>query len=242
MSITKNDENYFLGFADAIKRFSYAASFGDLCIDEEYRERYTLLLNNIDEISVREEDGAEIVRELCGRDANVNIDPVLLFDKNNWVKIADEIDDTDYILVYKINRTACYEVAKELSRRTRLKVKVIAPDRNCPSNFVKYKAASPGEFVGLFVNAKVIVTDSYHGLLFSIVNEKQFFVCFESREDNANIRLNNVLRKFDLESQIIQDIHHIERGTKIDYVHVNKLIEEERKKSEMYLSQIIDKI
>ena len=118
MSITKNDENYFLGFAGAIKRFSYAASFGDLCIDKEYKERYTLLLNNIDEISVREDDGAEIVRSLCGREANVNIDPVLLIDKNNWIKIADEIDDTDYILVYKINRTDCYEVAKELSNKT----------------------------------------------------------------------------------------------------------------------------
>src|SRR5690625_3222498 len=93
----------FLTFAPKHKRISYAASFVISEIPEEYKRIYTNYLSEMNHISVREDAGADIVRSLTGREAEVVLDPTLLLSKEEWMEIAETDPDkpkNGYILTY----------------------------------------------------------------------------------------------------------------------------------------------
>lgn len=240
LDISGNDKNYFLGFAKGIRRYSYAASFGDLEITENKSNDYRSLLENIEEISVREADGASIVHKLCNKKTIVNVDPVFLISEKDWLKIASDVNDTGYILVYKINASKCYDVAEKLSIQTRKKVKVILPDRSCPHNFEKYRTISPEEFVGFFKNADIVITDSFHGTLFSLIFEKIFYICPDEITNSNNSRLMNIIEKLNIHQQIIENIGQVDTNTLPNFTKIKMELSAERKKAEEYLEHIID--
>lgn len=100
------DKNYFLSFVkDPRKINSYAASFGISEIPQEYKSEYTRLLNRFNHLSVREESGRRIVRELTGKDCALHVDPVFLLDAAEWSKLAKDPGIDNYILIYRLNKS-----------------------------------------------------------------------------------------------------------------------------------------
>ena len=115
-----NSSIYFLTFAPGKKRIAYSPSFGISHIPTEYSEAYKLWLSEMASLSVREEAGADIIRNLTGREAEVLIDPTLLLTKENWLLISKEP-------VYKPKR--CYLLTYFLGEQTlerKKKIKEIA--------------------------------------------------------------------------------------------------------------------
>lgn len=193
------DPVYFLKFASAEnkKKCSYAASFGfskiPIELEDEYRERLT----DWNAYSVREKSGVEILKNLIGIEVTQCCDPTLLLTRTDWDKIRQKnVIRKPYILIYRVNGDkALLEYAKRLSKKKGLPVislsstmrydKVIGfEERTYRIHHLGY--AAPDEWLGLFAEADYILTDSFHGTVFSIINHKKFAVQLETTWSRNN--------------------------------------------------------
>lgn len=242
--ITDSDEAYLLGFEeDGRKKNAYSASFGISDIPEEKVEAYQYLLNDYNQISVREKTGAEMVKKLIGRDVEVTLDPTLLLNKTDWLKLAVEYKrKDDYILFYGFGMpTSMKSFLSTLARKTGLQIVVISQALRNRVKGIYEKCVGPEEYLGLFKNARYVVTNSFHGIAFSINFNKDFFFEQLPASDliNVNSRIENIRNLFSLQNREITNGVNSNVDKPIDYSLVNKILEEERRKSMMFLNQIV---
>lgn len=153
----------FLTFAKPNKRIALAPSFGVAEIPESRKKIYTEWLQGIDFLSVREESGAKIIKELVGRKVPVLIDPTLMLKVEEWDQIANKpvgFDKKLYLLTYFLgNKTKTYEKEiKKLAYEKNLQI----VDLSEISKF-EYYTYGPAEFLWLVKNAEYICTDSFQG-------------------------------------------------------------------------------
>ncbi len=226
----------FIEFAPKNKRISYAASFGISVIPDKYIEDYKKRLTNINRISVREEAGAEIVRSLTGKEAIVLVDPTLLIDKNRWIAIStDHIEKPvkKYLLTYMLGdiKKSYKEYINKISKENNLEVVNLASYKD-----KKRYAICPREFIDYFNSAEIVITNSFHGVVFSILLEKAFIVLSRG---NLNSRIDTLLKKFKLEERKFDDIIKQSNPFKINYLHVSEILEKERNKSCSYLKNAL---
>lgn len=231
----------FLTFAPKEKRLTYAPSFGVSKIPLEYKENYKKWLSDIDNISVREEAGAKIIKELTGKEATVVIDPTMLLDKEKWLSIAKEDKNKpnkEYLLTYFLGDISkeCKKKIKALKRKYDLEVVNIANINN-----KKYYVSGPSEFIDYINSAKIFITDSFHGCVFSLLMETSFIVCDRnghSKSENMSSRIDTFVKKFDLESRKFENIKDYELFNN-DYEEAKLILEKEREKAWNYLKSII---
>lgn len=241
--ITGFDKNYFLDFVNGEKQcISYAASFGVDKIPDMYKDKYCKFLKNMDCISVREEKGKQIIEDLSNKtkDSIVCIDPVFLFDKSKWEQyLTNPLFDEEYILVYSINKSECYEVAKKLSQEKQIKIVGLQVPMSMRGDFKKIQTESPEEFLTWIHNAKYVITDSFHGTAFSIIFNKQFVVCTGGKTMSRASRQMNLLNLVNLGSQICSVNDYSMINNNIDYYRVNNQIDKKRQEALTYLRNSI---
>lgn len=241
-NITNFDKTYFLNFlkATSLKK-AYAASFGFSEPPNELRNQYVELLSGFSTISVREKQGAKLVNELIGKDVPVVLDPVFLLEKQEWEKIINpKLKTKDYILVFCIFSTETIELfAKDLSEKTGLKV--IHIDDNMISNIISIQklGIGPTEFLELLLNAKYIVTNSFHGTVFAINFNKQFFLELHTSANHTNSRMQHLLDLFQLNERLIINGKHDNIFKPIDYENVNRTLAKERENSIKFLRAML---
>lgn len=239
--ITGLDETYLLNFVDNNrKKISYAASFGFPELPDEWKPRYKLLLESFYGLSVREQQGADILGNLTGRDAHVHIDPVLLMKADEWKRIAAPIKEQNYIFVYLMAKTeTILKFIEELANQTGYKVIWFGPGLRRPIRAKYIRTGSPEEFLGYLLNASYVVTNSFHGTAFSILFHKAFFIELLPRQHNSNSRLEQILNLFHLSDRLILDKTKINIQGHIDYAEVEKILDKEREKSIHYLKKVL---
>lgn len=230
----------FLTFAPPEKRISYAASFGISKIPKEYAENYRLWLSEMSHISVREEAGAKIVKELTGKNATIVLDPTMLLSKDEWLSISKTPKNKPtkrYLLTYFLG-----EVPKE---RIKL-LKKIAGDNDLKIvNLAQIKdrahyLSGPSEFIDYINSASVFCTDSFHGAVFSILLDTPFIVFNrEGKAPSMNSRIETLLRTFKLESRSANNIKTNSQIFDVDYSHVVPILKEERRKAIGYLENAL---
>lgn len=238
---SQGDNNYLLSFVKLSKRLSYAASFGITELPPDQISLYRKELQQYDRISVREKSGCEIVERLGCKNSSINLDPTLLLEKENWAEVTGSVhhDLGRYICVYKINVSKTYEFAEELSRKTGLKVIVIKPDKTCPVHFIKEKYASPCDFLRLIENAEYVITDSFHGTVFSLIYERQFITCLDKRINNKNTRIIELLESYSLGNRVVDNLDEVESiHSVIDYDIIKETMRANRAESLEYLRMI----
>lgn len=108
-------------------------------------------------------------------------------------------------------------------------------------NAVYEKCVGPTEFLGLFKNARYVVTNSFHGTAFSINFNKDFFMELLPEEQKVNSRLTNILNVFNLRSRQIVDGENAYIDQPVNYEEVNKILKQEREKSLNCLQDILGK-
>lgn len=238
----KVDDTYFLNFvSDNTKKIAYAPSFGvsQLTVDESTHNAE--LLAQFNHLSVRELQGQAIIRDICGVTVPVVLDPTLLIQVDEWKNIAHIPKVKDYILVYlrKISPSAARFV-KILSEKTGLAVVQVTGIRKRADNGLCVHSPNPQEWLGLFYNAKYIITNSFHGVAFSINFNKQFYVepIRGSQEEN-NSRIYSILEQFDLQNRIIDENVDFSHISEIDYKTVNQKLDEKRDYSISYLKNAL---
>ncbi len=230
----------FLTFAPKHKRIAYAPSFGISVIPEEYVENYSLWLSQIENLSVREEVGAQIIKELTGRDAIVLVDPTIMLSKAKWLSISKEAPNKPkkpYLLTYFIG-----EISKEKKKRIG---QIAFANKLEIINLVDFKdknsyITGPSEFIDYINSTNIFFTDSFHGAVFSILLEKPFII-FDRIEDmvSMNSRIDTLLLNFNLNSRKWKSTRNGIDIFNIDYSHVTPILESERKKALNYLEEAL---
>lgn len=188
----------FLPQGSTSKKISYSPSFGKTEFDEETTANIKKWLESFDAISVREQRGAELIRTLTDKKVEVVCDPVLLLDKKEWeaMAVAPKIKKP-YILVYFLeNNHGSRDLIEYIKKTTGYEVVVFNEYiRDFFKPYHKAYGASPEEFVGLFMNASFVYTNSFHGTVFATIFEKPFLTAIASDQETAVN--NNDSRKID---------------------------------------------
>ena len=232
------DSAYFLGFADDRQKYSYAASFGTADIPDEKVPVIRELLKGFQSFSVREDSAVDIVRKTTGQTAQVNIDPTFLLPSEQWRSIAKVKEKTPYILVFNVKPVkSMVEFAAKLSKEKNIPVIYITdiPHKK-REGFTFLPAPTVEEFIGYFLNAEYVVTNSFHGTAFSVIFHKNLFVEYDTAQGRNN-RAENLLDKLGIKREIKNGEA---KETEIDWENVDKIISEERQKSIEYLTKITE--
>ena len=225
----------FLQFAPEHQRIALAPSFGVSELPKQRRADFRRWLNSIPHLSVREQAGAEIIKDLTGREAPVLMDPTFALTKEQWLGYAKKpktAPDTDYVF--------CYFLGNETNRYVRY-IENYAKNNKCQIvdvcdiHDLRYYDIEPREFVWLLAHAKAVFTDSFHGTAFSI-NLQIPFVVFERVEGGSSMssRIATVLQKTGLENRRFP----LDKKTcveEISFENAQQVIAREREKIRSYL-------
>lgn len=239
---------YFLDFAQGlnVKRVAYAASLGVDYWDfsPDVTAQIAPLAKQFDAVSVREDSGIKLCKEHLGVEAVHLLDPTMLLEASDYNKIIEE-NETEapegQIAAYILDVTPETEMAcKSLSMRLGKKCFLINKD----ARMTKLKAytgrlkkrASIWQWLRYFRDADFIITDSFHGTVFSIIFNKPFIAL--GNENRGNARFDSLLKMFNLESRLCCTAESIERVAKepIDWNKVNSIKKEWQKRSMEFLS------
>ena len=196
---------YYLGFDKGNgKKVAYAPSFGISKFDDTITQKIEGYVKDFDFLSCREPAGAEYLSSFVGHEVPVVVDPVLLHGVDEWGKVAVSPKMKDnYIFIYDLNGAEnLIKIAKKIQKEEKLPIVCLTRNRLrlYPVDKQVYDAG-PAEFVGWIKDASYVVTDSFHGTVFSLIFSKQFFTFIAIERTSSRIR--NILGKIGLEKRIV---------------------------------------
>jgi len=218
---------------------SYAASFGDATFSKE-GEKSVLFsrLNNFKALALREDKFIEEISENISIPVKRVIDPTLLLEPADYEKIMvpNAYKDKKYILLYARRYNSKMEkYAEELSKKTGYEIIEISLRATNSKKHIMFYEAGVEEFLSLVRDAQFVVTNSYHGIIFSIQFKKDF-IGF-SREQCGN-KIKELLDWFEIGDRLI--VNGDEQFESIDYDKVHNIIKEKRKESYDYLNRELE--
>lgn len=239
--LTYRKTAFLLSFAPPEKRITMSPSFGISQLPEKWEPVFAEELKKFNKISVREEAGAEIVRKLTGKEAQVLVDPTLMLDREKWLKVAKKPvgfdPDKPYILTYFLggrSERAEKEIAR-YAKKNGFKVYHLLDSRSAAVN-----SAGPGEFIYLIAHASLVMTDSFHACVFSFLFERPFKVYpREGGEECMISRINTLLGTFRLERKFSENFRE-DDILENDYSEGYEILKKEQEKMKKFLSEQID--
>ena len=235
----------FLHFAESnAKKIAYAPSFGVRDLPEDLGSLLADELKDFDAISVREKSGAQIIKKYAAIDAEVVLDPTLMADNDIWdsiAKLSDNVPD-EYIFVYRFGNMKVTDKAVDYYRK-KLKLPVIEMPVSIHSYGHRTKVRhdiGPAEFLGLIKNAKLVLTDSFHASVFSILFKTPFFSFLRQKAgeaSNMNGRILELLDTFALNDRLITNSNVASRSTAddINFTRTYEILKEKRADSQKFL-------
>lgn len=231
----------FLTFAPKQKRIAYAPSFGISSIPEEFAENYKKWISEFNYLSVREKEGANIIKQLTGRDAIVLVDPTLMLTKEKWLSISNPAihkPKNSYLLTYFLGDIPreYHKLINATALKNKLEIVNLADKKDKKRNI-----ADPSEFIDYINSANVLFTDSFHGAVFSILLQKPFII-FDRLGNipSMNSRIDTLLSTFNLYSRKWDNIKNNDDIFDVDYSHVAQILEIERKRALDYLREAFE--
>ena len=233
------DENYFLSFVqNDDKKIAYAPSIGlNEIVDESTKVLMRELISHIPHLSVREERGQKIIEELIGKKPKVVLDPTLLLSKEEWKSQfnLENFNKKNYVLVYCLgDMKKAYQIAKKMKKDIIVIPKTYA-------DYAKHQKEScipsPVEFLKLIYHADMVITDSFHGTVFSMNFNVPFIVLkrFKDDQSSQNSRIYSILKMMQLEDRLYLGNMNTIDNHLIHFEKVNNLIEIYRKESLEFL-------
>lgn len=226
----------------ANKLVSYAASMGKLSLNGKDEVEFISLVQGINMIGVREKYLKDYIEYKTGRDCVVNLDPTLLLDRLEWESLSKKFNnDERYLLVYEMHpHSEMSRIASQIAESLNLDIKVLASRTNYKISKDVITDADPRDFLMYFANASFILTTSFHGTVFSIINEIPFYtLCFDNEVD---LRSSSLLELVNLKDRMISGIKSIDSNH--DKLHVNfdeasKILQEHRRSSINFITQAL---
>lgn len=247
--------NYFLDFAEHdqnVKRISYAASFGvsNWEFTQEDTEACSRLIQKFDALSVREDSAVDLLRDYLNRDDGVHVlDPTMLLSLDKYKELVEKENvgkSPGTLKAYVLDHTPeKMSVAEKVAQQLGLKIFEVMPkgdfkaEKVTKQNISDFVYPNPAAWIRGFMDAEFVVTDSFHGTVFSILYNKPFIAI--GNESRGLTRFNSLLRMFDLQDRLITDVNNFEATEfiekKIDWDKVNNVLEREREKARDFLKE-----
>lgn len=242
---------YTLNFVpDNINKIAYATSFGVSKTPKFLRKRYIHFIKRINYISVRELSGQKIVLDLINRNVPVVCDPTLMLNASDWLTIqkVEPIIKEKYIFCYFLGKNKKH---RDFAKRFKdfLGVKIVAlihldhyvASDETFADITPYDV-DPGDFINLIRHAQYVLTDSFHGTIFSIINHKNFFVFnrFSSKQKySTNSRIDSLLTITNLMDRRLEGDENPQTLTEkcINYTDVDTAIGKLRKTTDEFLKK-----
>ena len=240
----QNEKYYFLDWVPSEKKLSYAASIGNNDLTNKQKAIFKTLLKSYKFISVREKQSEKMLKSLGIKNVITNIDPTLILSEDKWSKLAKKPNfnfKKEFIFVYllgKMNDKYKNKI-KEISKAYNLEIINLYDKKNK----IIYNAG-PSEFIWLIKNAKLVITDSFHSIVFSIIN-KTPFVHFNRQDKGAsakiNSRIENLERIFNCKFNDESNLKINDDLFKFCIPNPEETIKNERKRSFEYLKSAIER-
>ena len=241
------DPVYFASFANNnVRKISYAASIGLNNIPEDLVPKYIEHLNSFYAISVREEGGKELLQKKCNINSTVVLDPTLLHRVQFYIKLQRRVKGIKgrFIFCYFLNKEHNYEIrVRDYAQRHNLQiVGVSANDQDSKWMHTLYHLGAD-QFIWLINNAEVVMTDSYHGTIFSLLFHKIFWTFVRFTEDNPicqNSRIRQLQNYFGLQNRIVGFNETLVEDMPYDYERFEIKLNELREQSFQFLIKALD--
>ena len=243
--------HYFFDFVnDDKKKIAYAASFGVDCWEgtPELTEKIKPLIKRFDHISVREESGIDICKNIFGIDNAVCVlDPTLMISREDYQPILDDWQDKSHLKKKCVAHMLLDDTA-ELKKESQN----IADYLKADINYIKGKSFKifgkditfynkVSQWLTYLKDAELVITDSFHCTVFSLIFHKRFVVVANKARGIA--RLETLLSKVGLEERFFTDIKDVMKSgildKEIDYNEVDKKLEVHRKYSMDFLKKAL---
>lgn len=242
---------YFLPFVNNKIKVAYAPSFGGKNIIKyaDDIKKYQKYLEDFRYISVREENGKKWIKELTGKDVPVVLDPTLLLDINEYAKIEENSNiKGDYIFYYAPSyKEECNKVVDDISKKYNLPVVMWNTrewilKRMSRKKYILPEHQTPGIYLNLIKNAKLILTTSFHGTIFSTLYHKNYKVIKNGGMNGDDDRVKTLLMQLGFEDRFLiidnYDINNIFEN--VDYSKFESKLDLLRKDSLEYLTKILE--
>ena len=211
-------------------------------VPEDKRELASRLISDFPAISVREPDGLDIVSELTSRKPTWVLDPSLLLPKEEYHKLSKLPKKKGYVYLYLRQESPRLEAfAQKLAKAYGLTIIKVRNNWLYSKGGRQSTAIGPHQWLGYIENADFVVTNSFHGICFSTIFEKEFFVDFlENTTNVTNSRLEGMLKQFNFKNRCIDDVEDIHSLPRIDYSDVNEFKQRRIDESLTYLKNALE--
>lgn len=223
----------FLTFAERTKRVAFAPSIGIDILPETEKERYLKYFLGFDNISVRENSAARIIYDITKQTADVLIDPTLMIDANEWknLEVKPRVNlPPNYLLYYHLGSNEFKGEVLKLADDLNSEIIDLLSDRRLFS-------VGPSEFIWLVHHAKGVVTDSFHGTIFSMIFHVPFWVC---KRMGSNIDMScRFATLFNMFPDMKYYIDDYQKETFYDFDSFEKLRVIEQDKVDIFLSKVL---
>lgn len=238
-------KKFFLSFvSDKKRKFSYAASIGEDTIDnEENEENIVKLLQDFNKISVRESSSAKMLNEKYNLNVVSVLDPTMVVEKKFWdTFIEKKYKDKDYILLYTLGMDKkCIKTIDEFSKINQKKIIEIFYKKRFKNTKKVENNFGPQDFINAIANSEIVITNSFHGMVFSIIYHKEFYVITRNK---MNSRIYDLLEKVKLTDRIVKEekINELlnKKYDKINYNEVEAILNKEKDKSLKFIQEIVN--
>lgn len=241
--VSRTNYHYWLDFVESDKKkISFCTSFAqeetDVPIEKQSQLKY--LYKRFDALSVREESGKNILKNSYGFDSECFIDPTFIVKKQIWDDLAvqSKLQEKDYILAYILDFSKEKEnYIKKVSNLLNKKVILIGNPKFHPkTDLLTKKQYEIEDFVYLFKNSNFVITDSFHGTCFSVINKTNFLSLVNARRGKGRY---SVFEKMNLSNRLIFDISTVDESNilkDVDFSLVDEFINEKRSKAISWLN------
>lgn len=237
-----NDDIEFLSFANDDQKIAYAASIGLSDLPEEYVDVYKERLKGFKAISMREEAGTKIVKDLTGRtDVMTVLDPTLLLEKNKWNEISKKSKfqpDKPYVFKYILGIDN-HEIDLEIEKIAKSKnLEIFDLKENSKGDD---RPIGPAEFISLIANSEMVFTDSFHGTVFSLIYECPFYTILRPVQEgygDMSSRIDTLLNMVNMTNRMVRTVNDIESITcECAFETAKKIIDKKRMESLSFLDK-----
>lgn len=217
-------------------RYSYAASIGQAELTDNQIDDYVKGLASFRIISLREKHAVDLLTPFFKDSIRQDLDPTLLCDSTYWKKIASpRLVPEPYVLIYRLRPNEdVIEIARKVAKEKECKIVYIGL-YSCSEEGVEcIYDAGVEDFLSYILYAEAVVTNSFHGTVYSILMEKPFL---SIKINTTGSRVESLLELLGLKSQHISNVTD-PYSLSIDYTRVNSILSLEREKSLDYLRKI----
>lgn len=237
-------EPYFLTFAPQDKKkLSYASSIGVTELQENEKQDFKRWLSFYDTISVREHQAKDLLASFIEKPVAQVADPTFLLDSEHWSSLAVDYTKVEpYILLFTVGFDFnLLQFAIKISNESLLRLMYLNQKLSDPidGSYKVVNDAGPKDFLGLIAQSEMVITDSYHATVFSLILKAKNFYVYIGSYNKRGSRILDLLKTYKEESHLLSETlsenYNDLSNRKIDYQLVDRIYREEQMKAHDFL-------